>query len=144
VLTTGAALWGVILMVALPHGLGSLLLRGDNWHDAYSLVPWLVLSMMGATTMAGANAGLRALAASKLSMRVTLIQAAAYIVLGVVGALLWGAVGSVAGTAVATWFGAVLCWLQLRKALHQHQESQQGTADGTVLPINRGPRTAED
>jgi O-antigen/teichoic acid export membrane protein len=148
VLTTGALLWGVILMVALPHGLGSLLLRGDNWQAAYSLVPWLVLSMMGATMTAGANAGLRALGAARLSMRVTLIQAAAYIVLGVIGAVLWGTHGSVAGSAIATWFGATLCWWQLRAALRQHSESleQQGTASSTVRALGpalgRGSRSA--
>jgi O-antigen/teichoic acid export membrane protein len=146
VLTTGAALWGVILMVALPHGLGSLLLHADNWRPAYGLVPWLVLSMMGATTTAGANAGLRALGAAKRSMRVTLVQAAAYVLLGVVGAVVWGATGSVAGSAIATWFGATLCWWQLRVALRQDSESleQQGAAAGTIRVIGRAPRTATD
>jgi O-antigen/teichoic acid export membrane protein len=146
VLTTAAALWGVILLVALPHGLGSALLHADNWKPAYTLVPWLVLAMMGATTTAGANAGLRALGAAKLSMRVTLIQAAAYVLLGVIGAVLWGALGSVIGSAIATWLGASLCWWQLRSALRQYRASleEQGAAPGALRAIGPAPRSAED
>jgi O-antigen/teichoic acid export membrane protein len=123
-LTVAALAWGVILEVALPRGLGSLLLHSGRWESAYSIVPWMVLSMMGATMIAGATAGLRALGAAKRSMRVNLMSAATYITLGVAGAAVHGTYGSVEGTAVATWIGAALWWRQLRIALREHTVAQ--------------------
>jgi O-antigen/teichoic acid export membrane protein len=119
-LTLAALAWGVVLEVALPRGLGALLLHKGAWESAYGIVPWMVISMMGATATAGASAGLRALGAAKRSMRITLISAATYVALGVVGAAVHGTYGSVEGTALATWIGAALCWWQLRVALHEY------------------------
>jgi O-antigen/teichoic acid export membrane protein len=120
VLTAAALAWGVVLELALPRGLGALLLHQGKWESAYSIVPWMVLSMMGATALAGAAAGLRALGAAKRSMRVNLISAGVYVFLGVVGAVVHGIYGSVEGTALATWIGAVLYWHQLRIGLREH------------------------
>ena len=141
VLTFGAFAWGVILHVAMPRGLGALLLHEGQWQAAYGIVPWMVLSMMGATVMTGANAGMRALGAAKRSMRVTLVSSACYVVLGVVGAAVHGVYGSVEGTALATWIGAGLCWWQLRVALRQYSESldDQGLAAGPVRTIGHPP-----
>lgn len=122
-LTLAALAWGVILEVTLPRGLGALLLHSGKWESAYGIVPWMVISMMGATAVAGAAAGLRALGAAKRSMRVNLMSSATYIVLGVIGAVVHGTYGSVEGTAVATWVGAVLYWQQLRVALRDHRAS---------------------
>ncbi len=124
-LTTAAFAWGVILMVALPRGLGTLLLHSGKWESAYSIVPWMVLSMMGATATAGAVAGLRALGNAKRSMRINLISSATYVVFGVVGALVDGIHGSVEGTAVATWIGATLSWQQLRAGLRANNRIGQ-------------------
>jgi O-antigen/teichoic acid export membrane protein len=136
-LTTAAVAWGVILEVALPRGLGALLLHPGKWEAAYSIVPWMVLSMMGATAVAGATAGLRALGAAKRSMRVNLISTATYVFLGVAGAVLHGAHGSVEGTALATWIAAVLYWRQLRIGLREHTASLKARAetDGTVRAV---------
>jgi O-antigen/teichoic acid export membrane protein len=124
-LTAAALAWGVVLEVALPRGLGALLLHQGKWESAYSIVPWMVLSMMGATAVAGATAGLRALGAAKRSMRVNLIATAAYILLGVVGAAVHGIHGSVEGTALATWIAAVLYWRQLRLGLREYSASHK-------------------
>jgi O-antigen/teichoic acid export membrane protein len=132
-LTAAAVAWGVFLEVALPRGLGALLLHPGKWEVAYSIVPWMVLSMMGATAVAGATAGLRALGAAKRSMRVNLISTATYVFLGVAGAAVHGTYGSVEGTALATWIAAVLYWRQLRLGLREHSASLKVRvpADGT-------------
>jgi O-antigen/teichoic acid export membrane protein len=132
VLTLGALLWGVVLLVAMPRGLGALLLGNGKWHAAYGIAGWMVLSMMGATMTAGASAGMRALGAARRSMRITLIGSAIYIVLGVSGAVLGGVHGSVAGTALATWIGAALSWWQLRVALREFSASLAGAAADRV------------
>ncbi len=158
-LTAAAVAWGVILEVALPRGLGALLLHQGKWEAAYSLVPWMVLSMMGATAVAGAMAGLRALGAAKRSMRVNLISTATYVFLGVTGALVHGVYGSVEGTALATWIAAALYWRQLRIGLREYSASledqaapnstvrpirvAQGQQNGTKLAANRGRKPSE-
>jgi len=135
-LTMAAFLWGVVLEAALPRGLGTLLLHRGKWEAAYDIVPWMVMSMMGATVIAGATAGLRALGAARRSMRVNLMSAATYIGLGIIGAAVHGTYGSVEGTAFATWIGAALWWRQLRIALGEHrtslrQRNQQQIQEGT-------------
>ena len=144
-LTIAAFAWGVVLMVALPRGLGTLLLHKGSWESAYGVVPWMVMSMMGATAIAGASAGLRALGAARRSMRITLISSATYVLLGVIGAAVHGTYGSVEGTGVATWIGAALCWWQLRVALHEHSASlrEGGAADGTVGAVGVPPPWTE-
>ena len=115
--------WGVLLMIALPHGLGPLLLKGNAWRPVYALVPAMVVSMMGACAIAGATAGLRALGASKRSLRSMLVSSAIYVILAVIGASLDGARGTTTGTAVATWLGAVMWWWQLRLGLRDYTQA---------------------
>jgi peptidoglycan biosynthesis protein MviN/MurJ (putative lipid II flippase) len=93
--------------------------------------------MMGATAVAGAQAGLRALGAAKRSMRVNLISTATYVFLGVAGAVVHGTYGSVEGTALATWIAAVLYWRQLRVGLREHSASLKAPvpASSTVEPV---------
>jgi O-antigen/teichoic acid export membrane protein len=142
VLTAAALAWGVVLEVALPRGLGALLLHSGRWESAYSIIPWMVMSMMGATTMAGAVAGLRALGNARRSMRINLISSATYVVFGVVGALVHGTHGSVEGTAVATWIGSALCWQQLSAGLRAYNASAKdpsGPAAGIVRAMEVAP-----
>lgn len=135
-LTAAAFLWGLILIVALPHGLGTLLLRAKQWQPAYGIVPWITLSMMGATVIAGATAGLRALGAARRSVRANLVSSSSYIFLGVVGAVLHGTHGSVEGTAVATWIGAVVYWRQLRIGLREHDAELRKSGGLHLAPDN--------
>ena len=114
-----ALCWGLILLFALPRGLGTLLLHARQWQPVYGLVIWLTLSMMGACVTAGAAAGLRALGVSRRSLRANLIASGIFVVLGVLGAVVNGAVGSVEGTALATWIGAGVSWWLLRIGLRE-------------------------
>jgi O-antigen/teichoic acid export membrane protein len=112
-----ALAWGAVLLVALPRGLGSWLMP-RLWRPAYPLLPPLILSVMGTCASSGAGAGLHALGASKRSLRATVISSIVYLVSGLVGAFAGGALGTMRGAAVATWFSALVWWWQLHAALH--------------------------
>jgi hypothetical protein len=53
-----------------------------------------------------------------------LIASAIYLILGVLGAVVKGAQGSVDGTALATWLGTAVWWWQLRLGLREHGLAQ--------------------
>jgi O-antigen/teichoic acid export membrane protein len=110
--------WGAVLLVALPHGLGGLLL-GRIWRPAYPLVLPLTISVGGACVSAGATAGLHALGAARRSLRAMLLASAAYLGCGLLGAYLGGASGSVRGIAVATWIGAAAWWWQFHAGMKE-------------------------
>jgi O-antigen/teichoic acid export membrane protein len=118
-----ALCWGLILLFALPRGLGTLLLHAKQWQPVYGLVIWLTLAMMGSCVIAGAMAGLRALGIARRSLRANLIASGVYLVLGVLGAVENGALGSVEGTALATWIGAGVYWWLLRTGLRDHDRT---------------------
>ncbi len=111
--------WGAVLLVALPRGLGQLLL-GGIWRPAYPLVLPLTISVGGACVSAGATAGLHALGAARRSLRAMLLASAVYLGGALLGAYLGGAIGSVRGIAVATWIGAAAWWWQMHAGLKEH------------------------
>jgi O-antigen/teichoic acid export membrane protein len=110
--------WGVMLLVALPHGFGDWLL-GPIWRPAYPLVLPLTLSIMGGCIDSGATSGLHALGAARRSLRAGLIASAIYLVCTVAGTFAAGVQGTVWGLALGTWVGAVVWWGQLRAALRE-------------------------
>lgn len=113
-----ALAWGVVLLVALPRGLGALVL-GQLWRPTYPLVLPLAVSIMGASACTGAGTGLHALGAARRSLRAMTLSSAVYLVCGLVGAYAGGAVGTVRGAAIAGWIGAAVFWWQLRAALRE-------------------------
>ena len=115
-LALAALMWGIVLLVALPRGLGDRLL-GGIWRPTYPLVLPATFWVIGACVSAGATAGLHALGAARRSMRAMVLTSAAFLVCGLVGAVAGGAVGAVRGAAVATCIGALLWWWQLHLAL---------------------------
>jgi nucleoside-diphosphate-sugar epimerase/O-antigen/teichoic acid export membrane protein len=116
VLAVAALAWGAVLLVALPRGFGQWLL-GPIWRPTYPLVLPVTLSIAGTCFIVGASAGLRALGASRRSLRAQVITSALYLTFGLVGAYYGGAVGTVQGTAIAIWVAALLWWWQLRAAM---------------------------
>jgi O-antigen/teichoic acid export membrane protein len=114
---TGLA-WGVVLLVALPRGLGDWLL-GSKWRPTYPLVLPLTISVLGSCVTAGASGGLHALGASRRSMRAMVLASAVFLACGLAGAVAGGAVGTIRGAAVATWIGALLWWWEMRAALQE-------------------------
>jgi hypothetical protein len=132
--------WGATLLVALPHGLGGLVL-GPIWRPAYPLVLPLTISVGGACVSAGATAGLHALGAARRSLRAMLCASGAFLGCGLLGAYLGGAAGSVRGVAVATWIGAAAWWWQFRAGMKESGQlpvavpspaTQPGGPDGRV------------
>ncbi len=122
VLTIMGLAWGMVLLVALPRGLGGLLL-GHVWRPAYPLVLPLTISVGGACVSAGASAGLHALGVARRSLRAMLLASAAYLGCALLGAYLGGALGSVRGIAVATWIGAAAWWWQLHAGMREHGQA---------------------
>jgi hypothetical protein len=114
-----ALVWGVILLIMLPKGLGDLLLGNQLWRPTSRLVVPFTISVMGACVIAGATAGLHALGAARRSLRAMLLSSAVFLGCGLVGAYFGGATGTVRGSAIATWIGAMLWWWQLGVAMRE-------------------------
>jgi O-antigen/teichoic acid export membrane protein len=115
-----ALVWGIALVIALPKGLGHLLL-GSLWKPAAALVPALTISVMGACITVGATAGLHALGAARRSLRAMVLASLVYLACGLIGAFADGAAGTVRGAALATWIGASLWWWQLSLGLRESE-----------------------
>ncbi len=120
--------WGVILLVALPRGLGEWLL-GQIWRPAYPLVLPLTISIMGGCIDSGATSGLHALGAARRSLRAGLIGSGIYMACTVAGTLAAGVQGTVWGLALGTWIGALVWWGQLRAALREFDKPEPVAAD---------------
>ena len=117
--------WGVVLLLALPRGLGHLML-GSLWQPTYPLVLPSTIAIMGGCVQAGAGTGLHALGSARRSLRAMAIASALFVVCGLIGAAIGGAPGTMYGAAVASWAGAVLFWLQLRHALRDSRDAPPG------------------
>jgi O-antigen/teichoic acid export membrane protein len=113
-----ALAWSVAILVLLPRGLGDLVLR-SLWRQTYPLVVPLTIAIMAQCFVDGASAGLRALGSAGRNVRAQLIQSGTFVVLSLIGAAKYGAIGAVAGSAVASVFAAVLWWWHLRAALRE-------------------------
>jgi len=143
-------LWGIALLILMPHGLGTLLLGKQLWRPAYGLVLPYTISVMGGCLIGGATAGLHALGAAKRSVRAMVLASAILLACGVAGAYYDGAVGAVWGTALATWLGALLWWWQLQVAIGERgplpATEQPGplpvTGDRRAAGRHRGPSPA--
>ena len=122
--------WGVVLLVALPRGLGHLML-GSIWRPTYPLVLPATISIIGGCISAGAGTGLHALGSARRSLRAMVLTSVVYVICGVVGAITGGAIGTMRGAAVAGLIGALLFWWQLRAALREHGKE---SADNQTRP----------
>lgn len=146
VLGTGLAIaavaWGVILLVALPHGLGGVML-GRLWRPAYPLVLPTVIAIVGACLNSGVGAGLHALGAARRSLRAMMFASGMYITLGIAGAALHGVVGAAYGAAVANWLGTLYWWWQLSRALQESDKIPEGTRFWPSRPAAGRHRSAE-
>jgi O-antigen/teichoic acid export membrane protein len=110
--------WGIILLVALPRGLGHLML-GDLWKPTYPLVWPTTLSIIGSCASVGAGTGLHALGAARRSLSAMVIGSALSVILSVAGTIIYGVAGTMIGTAVAAWIMALLFWRQFGKAMRE-------------------------
>jgi O-antigen/teichoic acid export membrane protein len=131
-LTVGALAWGVILLVAVPRGLGSWLL-GPIWHETYPLVVPQILYVMGQAIGTGAGTGLHALGAAKRSLGYVLVSATTSSITTLGGALIAGVEGAAYGMAVGAGVAMVIAWWQFRVALREHEAL-------TATRVKRGDR----
>ena len=138
-----ALAWGVVLLVALPRGLGHLML-GKLWVPTYPLVWPTTLFVLGACCGTGAGTGLHALGAARRSLRVAVIQTAVCVVLSVVGAAVGGVVWAMAGFAAGAWIASLITWRQLRAALRESSGTPSGAVSQPPRSARRHRRTADD
>jgi O-antigen/teichoic acid export membrane protein len=124
-LTVLGIAWGVVLLVALPNGLGHFML-GNIWRPTYPLVIPSVLSILGGCISTGAGAGLHALGAARRSLRAMIISGALYVIGSVAGAFIGGAPGALYGTAIMAWIGALIFWLELFGGIHESDATRRG------------------
>jgi O-antigen/teichoic acid export membrane protein len=122
--------WGLILLFALPRGLGNFILP-NLWRPTYPLVLPLTISIVGGCVSAGAGCGLHALGAAKRSLRAMVLGSVVYVICGVAGAAAGGVHASMVGIAVAGWVGAAFFWLELRAEL-------RNSGNIGLLPRGRG------
>jgi O-antigen/teichoic acid export membrane protein len=129
-----ALLWGCVLLLLLPASVGHYFL-GDVWDSASQLIVPITASVMCASFVTGAAAGLRALGAARRSLRAQLVAAVAYLGGGLVGAALDGAYGSAWGAAIAQAAGAAVAWWQLRLGMRDHLLQLEQAAPTEPLPV---------
>jgi O-antigen/teichoic acid export membrane protein len=112
-------LWGIVLVVALPRGLGHLML-GNIWKPAYPLVWPTTFSILGACASTGAATGLHALGSARRSLSAMVYGSLLSVVLSIAGIFIYGVVGAMIGAAVAAWIMALLFWRQFGRAMRDH------------------------
>lgn len=111
-----ALLWGVFILLVFPLGIGQALLK-DVWGPTMPLIPPITLTVVAASFITAATAGLRAMGLARRSLRTQLIASSMYVIAGSVGAIVGGALGSSWGVTIAQSCSALLWWFQLRSAL---------------------------
>lgn len=118
VLTLLALAWGVLLLVALPRGLGHLLL-GSLWRPTYPLVLPATLSIMALCATTGPLVGLHALGIARRSLRAVILTSLLVIASALVGAVTGGTLGTMRFAAAAYWVGTLVSWWQFREGLRE-------------------------
>ncbi|TME81238.1 MAG: hypothetical protein E6I45_08590 [Chloroflexi bacterium] len=116
-LTAAALVWSALVLL-IPDEAGAALLR-QNWAPARSVLLPLAIGMIALAATAGANIGMRVLAAVRRSFRTRLLTTVLGLIGAVGGAALGGAVGGAIGIAVSAWIVAGIWWWQLRAALRE-------------------------
>jgi O-antigen/teichoic acid export membrane protein len=137
-LALAALAWGVVLLVAMPRGLGHLML-GRLWVPTYPLVLPSTIAVIGGCVQSGAGTGLHALGVARRSLRAMILSSAVYVACGLAGAAADGIMGTMIGAAVAAWIGALLFWWQLRVALRDRvspSTGQPGSSGRAAAPAD--------
>jgi O-antigen/teichoic acid export membrane protein len=131
-----ALAWGVVLLVALPRGLGQLML-GNIWKPTYPLVLPTTIGIIGSCAATGAGAGLHALGAARRSLSVMVISQTVVVVFSIAGAAYGGVVWAMAGSALGSWVGALIGWRQLRAAMRESGGTPVGAVSRSTTSAGR-------
>lgn len=129
--------WGLVLLFALPRGLGGWLL-GPIWRPAYPLILPQIVTIVGLCFSAGATTGLHALGAARRSLRAAFIASAICLIGGLVGALSGGVVGAVWGVAIGTWLGVLVWWWYMHGALREFNADPRRAAPAAETDVEAG------
>ena len=122
-LTLAGVIWTVAVLVALPRGLGHLML-GAIWRPTYPLVLPLAISILGGCVSAGAGAGLHALGAAKHSLRSMVESSVLYLICGLVGTYFWKVTGTMDGAAIAGVLGSGIFWWHFFVAFRDYNKKR--------------------
>ena len=133
-----ALAWGVMLLVALPRGLGQWLLgrcggRPTRWCSRARI-------RHGRLRQCGAGTGLHALGAARRSLRGMTVASVVYVIGAVTGTVTGGAVGTMRGAAIAAWIGAFAFWWELRGAMRDYKKA---AAEKPSRPTRESGRSVE-
>jgi O-antigen/teichoic acid export membrane protein len=134
-----ALAWTALLLIALPRGLGHMIL-GSLWGPTYPLVLPAGLAIVSMCVNTGAMLGLHALGSARRSMRVTILIAVLVVGAALAGAFTWGIKGTMYGAAAAMWAGTLMSWWELRKALQESDIELVSARTGRGRPTGRHQR----
>jgi O-antigen/teichoic acid export membrane protein len=123
-----------IAIYLVPDRIGSQLL-GDVWHEAHSVVIPLSIASATAGIVAGASAGLRALAAARRSRRARTILSPLQLGGVLAGIAVGGPVGAAWGLAGATLAGSGVWWWHFYRALEEALQQGDSAPDATLDEI---------
>jgi O-antigen/teichoic acid export membrane protein len=121
-LSATALAWAAVLLIAVPRGLGQVLL-GPIWHHAYPLIVPQLLCALAQAAGGGAGTGISALGAAKRSLKVAVVITVLISVFTLAGAYLDGGAGSLIGMAIASAIGDVMAWVLFRAALRDYMKT---------------------
>ena len=149
-LALAGLLWGIVLLVVMPRGLGHLTARSPV-AATYPLVLPSTIGIMGGCVQAGGWVRRARLGVAKRSLRAMILFSALYVACSLGGAAADGVMGTVIGAAIASWIGGLLFWWQfprpcgtgpsLPTAQVDSSASRQGPASAMALP---SPRSGEE
>jgi hypothetical protein len=118
VLVTGVAVGWSIVGLLMPDRWG-VALFGDTWEDAEGLMLPMGLAVIAGSLATGGIAGLRSLAAPRLSLRARVIGLPPQALATMVGAAIGGGAGYTWGFAVGNLVVAVIWWAHLATGLRR-------------------------
>lgn len=131
--------WGVVLLIAVPRGLGHAII-GQIWRPTYPLVLPQTIYIVAAGIAAGAGTGLHALGAARRSLRVAIIGSAISSAFALGGAVAYGTSGTIYGLAVGTWIWAIVSWAEFRKAWQDAKRGRAAPHEAAVADADSAPR----
>lgn len=118
--------WGAAA-AGVPDRLGRELL-GETWMASRPVIPWLAAAMTLTAASTGAVAGLRVLEHPRASLVVRVLVAPLLVVGGLLGSMVAGANGTVAGQLPAMLLGVALWWRSLHEVASERRDVREDPA----------------
>jgi O-antigen/teichoic acid export membrane protein len=122
-LVAASVAWGIVLLIAVPKGLGAWMLH-SAWQPIYPLLLPTIIGVVGGILTKGAGVGMHSLGAAQRSLRVVLLGSLLSASGALAGAALGGLVGALYGMAVSAWVSAAISWRAFGKAMQEHKSNE--------------------